>query len=263
MKPEVIKALESGRMDGKYPSFAIQGNETVPADKRMHFLLSNDTFISNAIAENFASNTRLLAELFNYEVGLDSYLREFSKAVFDNEFDHYERTFTKYTAAQWLFQAIGHHKGSSVHLSAVNCSRLGDFATWYNIKTGEIRGWTGSYSKWVSSEEIYEDLLAIAKNCPYVDMTVTLFDGKDSDDEWKATASIRIAGGELSAVETLPTGFTSDNTNCFYANDIFDKPLPKEMGVDQATFNQITQCVKELIKDNTAKAIELCLRESC
>ncbi|CAH7403292.1 hypothetical protein VCHA53O466_50168 [Vibrio chagasii] len=263
MSKEVKDAIENGRLGAKYPVFSIQGNKVVPQDKIMHFIISNDTFFKNAMELNHAGNTKLLAEMFNYDIGLYDYFTEFSKAVYNTEMELYNRSFIKFSASDQLLNAIGNHAGSSFHLSSINSSSIGDFRTWFNIKTGEISGRSSSYSKHVYSEVIYEDMVALAKNCPYIDVTITMFDNYEyADGDLDATVSIRIANGTLEVVDTLNSGFSQDHEEkVFYGREVFNTRMASEMGVDQVTFGKIASEFKKLVSENKQKAIQAIISE--
>ncbi|MDK9790020.1 hypothetical protein [Vibrio sp. D431a] len=254
MTVEAFKALEKGRLGAKYPHFVLVGNNPIPEDKRIHFQVANEKFLESAFTVVYAGNTRLLAEQFSYEVGLYDYFAKFCKEVYGNEDEYLENSYLNFMLSDRLFEAMGAKAGDSLYLSTINSASLGGFSTWYNIKTGEIRGCTNSYSKWASSEEIYQDLRNIANNCPYADFTFTLWDGHEySDDDFIPTVSLHVVDGTIKVIETIH----DKNIKSFYSDDIFDKPLPKEMGLPAKEFEEFTQTVKQLILDSTDKAIEL------
>ena len=243
--------IKKERLEAKMPSFSVIGHRLLSPSESMDFLLKNDSFLRGCLMQNYAGNTRGLSDLFSHQCGFNKIKKELCELMYDKK-SNLDMAMSRITVSSGLLENMNYRLGKGLYLSSIQSSSI-NFTSWFNVNTGEIRGWSSSRSKWVSADEIYDDLTHIAKNCFYVDMTVTLLDASNNEDTLKPRLSIRINKGVLSIVDTR-----DDNVKSFNVRDIFpnSKTMP-EMGVDREFYKKFTDATAQRLIESKNKALAL------
>lgn len=241
-------------MGAKYPAFDIQGHKVLTPDETLDFILRFDTFLGNALKYDDFGNQKGVTSLFNYEIGFNQLIREIAAEIHPERELDFAFSVGRFHIAECVEKAIGYRCGRTIYLSCISSSSLGGLRPWLNVKTGEICGSTSCYSKWSSGSDIYDDLLYLATDFPYLDMTVTIWDGPERRDvEFQPVCSVRIKGGELSVVETNKL-----TSRSFKSAEVFSGiDLMPEFGVSVEWFEKYKASIKKLIAGCKNKAIAI------